>query len=140
MKPVTFVPAKWQCASSHHDLWHPRFRPSILDLFWPLQQVLEKLPAELKAQQRNHADVAARLKRQSAHWLRGLPTTRHISDAFVLHWCVITLCAQFISASFPSVSRMMVMQALQRSQNRGPHWGLACCSPVSAAALTVVEL
>lgn len=53
----------------------------------PLQQVLEKLPAELKAQQKNFAAVASRLKAQSATWLRNTPGLRNLSDTFVLHWC-----------------------------------------------------
>lgn len=52
-----------------------------------LQHVLEKLPAELKAQQKNHAVVAARLKAQSDAWLRNTPGLRHFADTFVLHWC-----------------------------------------------------
>jgi hypothetical protein len=54
---------------------------------WRLQHVLEKLPAELKAQQKNHATVAARLKAQSNTWLRNTPGLRHFADTFVLHWC-----------------------------------------------------
>ena len=53
-----------------------------------LQQVLEKLPAELKAQQKNAAAVAARLKAGAGSWLRrGDTTLRNTTDAFVLHWC-----------------------------------------------------
>ena len=52
-----------------------------------LQHVLEKLPAELKAQQKNHAAVAARLRAQSDAWLRNTPGLRHFADTFVLHWC-----------------------------------------------------
>ena len=49
--------------------------------------MLEKLPAELKAQQKNHAAVAARLRAQSDAWLRNTPGLRHFADTFVLHWC-----------------------------------------------------
>lgn len=55
-----------------------------------LQQVLEKLPAELKAQQRNHAAVAERLARESKTWLLQLPELRLSADSFVLHWCALS--------------------------------------------------
>lgn len=55
------------------------------------QQVLEKLPAELKAQQRNFAAVAARLKAHSATWMLNtdVQNLRQLTDTFLLHWCVL---------------------------------------------------
>ena len=54
-----------------------------------MQAVLEKLPAELKAQQRNAAAVQQRLQREAGTWLRRLPTPRYTADTFVSHWCAL---------------------------------------------------
>ena len=64
-----------------HDFDSSRHSSSI-----PLQQVLDKLTAELKAQQRNAAVVMQRLSREADSWLRRLPTLRHTAETFVLHW------------------------------------------------------
>lgn len=54
-----------------------------------MQQVLEKLPAELKAQQKNHTAVMRRLRSESATWLSSLDLhgPKNVCDAFILHWC-----------------------------------------------------
>jgi len=72
-----------------------------------IQQVLEKLPAEVKAQQKNHTAVMRRLRSESATWLTSLDLhgPKNVCDAFILH-CVMPrvkysaadamYCAKFI--------------------------------------------
>ena len=54
--------------------------------------MLEKLPAELKAQQKNHTAVMRRLRAESATWLTSLDNMGaklNSCDAFILHWWVL---------------------------------------------------
>ncbi len=55
------------------------------------QGVLDKLPAELKAQQKNQTAVMRRLRAESASWMTsddGLGAKYNVCDAFILHWWV----------------------------------------------------
>lgn len=63
------------------------------------QQVLQRLPAERKAQQQNHAVVDARLKAESAFWLRRGVALRHMSDTFIVHWCAVVHCCGLLHES-----------------------------------------
>ncbi len=65
-----------------------------------LQQVLEKLPAELKAQQKNHTAVMRRLRAESATWLTtqdNMGAKQNSCDAFILHWWVVLASEQTVS-------------------------------------------